>query len=267
MNLIDSHAHITCDLLIDRIDEVIENAAQANVSRILVICTDFITYERALALQHPTIQFDLALGFHPTDLNEFKEDDYERLTNIAQSGTLVAIGEIGLDYHWDNVEREVQKKGFIQQIEIANTLQLPIIVHMREATQDTLDILKEHCKVPFLMHCFSGSKEVAKIVMSMNGYISFAGPITFKNAKGLNEVPQVCDINRILVETDCPYLTPHPHRGKQNEVKYVAYTFEKVAELLEIQQEELAKIIENNYQSFIKNPNENSYIKIMKQND
>lgn len=251
MKLIDSHAHITCHQLYERIDEVIENAVIAKVQRILVVCTDFICYERAIQLQHDQIQFDIALGFHPCDLNDFNERDYLRLEEIIKSGTIVALGEIGLDYHWDTVTKEAQKIGFIRQIKLANTYGLPILIHMREATQDTLDILKEHCRVKFLMHCFSGSKEVAQIVMKMDGYISFAGPITFKNAKGLNEVPSVCDIHRILVETDCPYLTPHPYRGKQNEVKYVAQTFLKVAELLQISEDELAKIMEDNYIRFL----------------
>lgn len=251
MKLIDSHAHITCDQLYERIDEVIENAIQSNVTRILVVCTDFKSYERAKALHHNEIQFDIALGFHPCDLNDFNDNDYILLEEIIKSESIVALGEIGLDYHWDNVTREKQKEGFIRQLQLANTYSLPVIIHMREATQDTLDILKEYCHVKFLMHCFSGSKEVAKIVMNMNGYISFAGPITFKNAKGLNEVPQVCDIQRIMVETDCPYLTPHPYRGKQNEPKYVTYTFSKVAELLEIKEEDLAMIMEENYCRFI----------------
>ncbi len=251
MELIDSHAHITCDQLYDRIDEVINNAVEAKVARILVVCTDFVSYERALQLHHDKITFDLALGFHPCDLNEFNEESYERFEQILKDGKLVALGEIGLDYHWDTVQREVQKEGFIRQLKLADAYKLPVIIHMRDATQDTLDILAEHANTKFLLHCFSASKEVAQVIMKMGGYISFAGPITFKNAKGLQEVPQVCDMNRILVETDCPYLAPHPYRGKQNEVKYVTSTFSKVASLLEIEELELEKTMKDTYLNFI----------------
>lgn len=249
--LIDSHCHITCDELYERVDEVIANAKANHVEKMLVICTHFNEFERAKKLQEQYAFLDVALGFHPSDLYDFKEADYLRLETIVKNKEVVALGEIGLDYYWDDVKHEDQKEGFIRQIKIANEYHMPILIHMRDATKDTLDILREHCTTKFLMHCYSGSKETAAEVMRMGGYISFAGPITFKNARGLNEVPQVCDINRILVETDCPYLTPHPHRGKRNEVMYVHYTFEKVAELLNMDEEALAKQMHNNYQAFL----------------
>lgn len=246
--VLDSHCHITCDQLYERLDEVLENAKNNNVEKMLVVCTDFKTYERAKQLQE-TIDIDIAFGFHPSDLYDFKEEDYITLETIIKNKEVVALGEIGLDYYWDDVSHEDQIKGFIRQIEIANKYNVPIIIHMRDATKDTMDILKEYCKTPFLMHCFSGSKETAKEVMKMGGYISFAGPITFKNARGLTEVPQVCSIDKILVETDCPYLTPHPHRGKQNEPMYVNYTFKKVCELLNIEPNILSEQIFKNYHS------------------
>ncbi|MDD3049307.1 MAG: TatD family hydrolase [Bacilli bacterium] len=249
--LIDTHCHITCDELYERIEDVLANAKARQVGRMLVVCTHFNEYERAKKLQEQYPFLDIAMGFHPSDLYDFKEEDYIRLEEIIKQKAIVALGEIGLDYHWDDVTKEDQAVGFIRQINLANQYQLPILIHMRDATKDTLDILKEHCKTKFLMHCYSGSKETAKEIMRMNGYISFAGPITFKNARGLNEVPQVCDINRILVETDCPYLTPHPHRGKRNEPMYIHYTFEKVASLLDIEPAKLAQQMQQNYQHFI----------------
>lgn len=250
--LIDSHCHITCDELYERIDEVMNNAKMNHVERMLVICTHFNEFERAKTLQKQYANIDIAMGFHPSDLYDFSEDDFIRLELLLKNKEIVALGEIGLDYHWDDVAHEDQKVGFIRQIELANTYHVPILIHMRDATKDTMEILKTYCKTKFLMHCYSGSKETAVEVMKMGGYISFAGPITFKNARGLIEVPEVCDIKRILVETDCPYLTPHPHRGKRNESMYVHYTFEKVAQLLNVNEEALASQMNENYQEFLR---------------
>ena len=247
-SLIDTHCHITCDELYSHICEVLMNAKYHHVERMLIVCIDWKSFERAKELKQREDIFDIAMGFHPSDLYDFTEHDYERLEQVLANDEVVALGEIGLDYHWDTVKKEDQKKGFIRQIELANKYKKPILIHMRDATQDTLEILQEYAKTPFLMHCFSGSKETAKIIMRMGGYISFAGPITFKNANGLLEVPAVCDVHKIFVETDCPYLTPHPHRGKQNEPMYVQYTFEKVCELLGMDEKDLSEQMKRNYQ-------------------
>lgn len=248
--LIDSHCHIVSERLFARIEEVLENAKKHHVHRMLVVCTNFDDYQKAKTLHDETITFDIALGFHPSDLYDFKEEDYQKLEAILKNDEIIALGEIGLDYHWDDVCKEDQKAGFIRQILLANKYHKPILIHMREATQDTLTILKEYAKTPFLMHCFSGSKEVAKEVLKMGGYISFAGPLTFTNARGLNEVPLVCDKDKIMVETDCPYLTPHPYRGKVNEPMYVDVTFKKLCELLNEKEEDLSKQIQSNYETF-----------------
>lgn len=249
--LIDTHCHITSDSLYERIEEVMENAHRNNVKEMLVVCTDFVSYKRAKEVQAKYEGIKIAFGFHPSDLYDFKEEDYIRLEELVKNKEIDVLGEIGLDYYWDNVAREDQKVGFIRQIEIANKYNMPIVIHMRDATKDTLDVLKEYAKTKFVMHCFSGSAESAKEVMRMGGYISFAGPITFKNARGLTEVPQVCDRTRIFVETDCPYLTPHPHRGKQNEPMYVQHTFLKVCELLEEDPAQLAAQMAMNFHAFI----------------
>lgn len=251
MYLIDTHSHITCDRLYDDIEGILQRAKQHGIQRMMVVCTNFIEYERAILLQDNTIIFDIALGFHPSDLLQFKEEDYTHLEHILQSNTLAALGEIGLDYHWDEVTHETQIQAFIRQLQLANAYSLPVIIHMREATQDTLAILNDYAKTKFVMHCFSGSKEIAQEIMRMGGYISFAGPITFKNAKGLTEIPQVCDIHHLFVETDCPYLTPHPHRGKINEPMYVEHTFEKVREFLQINQNHLKNTLVENYIHFL----------------
>lgn len=250
--LIDTHAHITSESLYTRIEEIMENAKANQVEEMLVVCTHFKSYERAKEVQKIYPGIKVALGFHPSDLYDFKEEDYIRLEEVIKNGEIDALGEIGLDYHWDDVGKEDQKIGFIRQIKLANKYNMPIIIHMREACKDTLDILKKYANTKFVMHCFSGSAETAKEIMRMGGYISFAGPLTFKNARGLTEVPQVCDKTRIFVETDCPYLTPHPHRGKQNEPMYVQYTFEKVCELLNEDPASMAKQMQQNFYEFLR---------------
>jgi TatD DNase family protein len=155
---------------------------------------------------------------------------------------------MGLDYHWDKSPKDVQKEVFRKQIALAKEVQLPIIIHNREATADIVQILKEENakEVGGVMHCFSGSLEVAKQCMDMNFYISFGGPVTFKNAKKPKEVAAEIPLDRLLIETDCPYLTPHPFRGKRNEPSYVKYIAEKIAELKGLTFEEIAKITTRN---------------------
>ncbi|MDQ0361321.1 TatD family hydrolase [Breznakia pachnodae] len=250
--LIDTHAHLTMDRLYVRIDEVIESAKEVGFDKVVVICTNLEEFYRARDYQKKEPMIDIALGFHPGDVQDVKESDLVELERALKDHEVIAVGEIGLDYHYEGYVEADQKKLFIDQIELANKYGYPILIHMRDATKDTLDIIKEHCKTKFLMHCFSGSKETATIVIKMGGYISFAGPITFKNARGLLEVPAVVPTDRIFVESDAPFLTPHPFRGKENESKYVAYTFEKVAELLDVDKKALADQMQLNFKEFFK---------------
>ena len=250
--LIDTHAHLTMERLYIRIDEILENAKRVGFNKIVVVCTNLEEFHRAKDYQKKEPMIDITLGFHPNDVQNVKESDLTALEQILINDEIIAIGEIGLDYHYEGYVKEEQKQLFIKQIELANKYAYPIVVHMRDATSDTLDIIEKHCKTKFLMHCFSGSIETAKIVVKMGGYISFAGPITFKNARGLSEVPQVVPIERMFVESDAPFLSPHPFRGKENESKYVVYTFEKVAELLEVDQKELANQMQMNFKTFFK---------------
>lgn len=246
--LIDTHCHITCDDLYARIEEVSANAKQANVVNMMIVCTNFTEYERAKVLQSQEPErYDIALGFHPNDLYAFSEADYERLETLLKQHSLTALGEIGLDYHWDDVTKEDQKKGFRRQLALAKTYQVPILIHMREATQDTLEILKQYAPLPGIMHCYSGSKEIAQELIKLGLYISFGGPLTFKNSRGAPQTAQALPIDRLFVETDCPYLTPHPFRGKQNEPMYVRYTFDKLCEIKGLDAKTLAAQMQENY--------------------
>lgn len=251
--IIDTHAHITCDALYTRLDEIIENAKQANVEKILIICTSIEEANRALTLARKDKMFDIAVGFHPCDLYDVTDEDWNALEELVKLPEVVAVGEIGLDYYWKDVDQETQKKGFIRQIELANRIKKPISVHMREATKDTIDVLKEHLKVPGIMHCYSGSEEIAREVIKLGMYISVGGPLTFKNARGLPEVIREVPLNRLFVETDCPYLTPHPFRGTQNEPKYIVHTFQKVCEIKELESNVVEKQMEENYQTLFHN--------------
>ncbi len=252
-SLIDTHAHLTFDRLYQRVDEIVEHALDAGFNKIVCICTSIEEFDRALIIQkkYPKL-LDIALGFHPSDLFDISEADHERLEQACKQHEIVAIGEIGLDYHYEGTDIEMQKELFIRQMKLANTYDYPILIHMRDATKDTLELIEEHCKTKFLMHCFSGSKETAKVVVTMGGYISFAGPLTFKNARGLLEVPAVVPMNKMFIETDCPFLTPHPFRGKENEPMYASYTFAKLVELLGVDAKQLADQMQENYKRFFK---------------
>lgn len=248
VSLIDTHCHITCDALFERIEEVLANAKEHHVERMMIVCTDFKEFERAELLKQKDDRFDIALGFHPCDLKDVTEADYERLEQLLREDRICALGEIGMDYHWDDVAKEDQKNGFRRQIALAKRYDKPILIHMREATKDTLEILRESAPHKGIFHCFSGSLETARIVLDMGFHIAYGGPLTFKNSK---EAPQVCaqlPKERLFVETDCPYLTPHPYRGKQNEPMYVGITFDKVCELQGVEQEIMAEQMRKSYE-------------------
>lgn len=245
MGIIDTHAHLVSDMLYPEVDDILARAKAHNVTKVLCICTSVLEYQRGLQLQQKYDWIDLAFGFHPTDLNEVNEEEYKVLEEALKNKSIVAIGEIGLDYHWDTVEKEVQKKHFIRQMQLANQYNVPILIHMREATNDCVTLLKQYAKSRGIMHCYSGSIETANELLKIGFYISFAGILTFKNANQLLTVAKELPSNRIFVETDSPYLAPVPYRGKRNEVAYVVEIFHKLEQLRD---EKLEDQIVKNYQ-------------------
>ncbi len=245
--MIDTHAHITCDELFPQAEDVLQRARDAGVERILCICLNPEEVKRAFALQEQYPWLDIAAGYHPGDLYELDEKAWTDMERIVQDERILAIGEIGLDYHWDDVDKETQKQAFITQIEWANRLHKPILIHMRDATKDTLELLKAHKQVNGIMHCFSGSIETARELLAMGMYLSVGGPLTFLNARGIPEVISQCPPDRLFLETDCPYLTPHPHRGKRNEPMYLSYTCDKLAEVLDMETKALNAHLRENY--------------------
>lgn len=249
MKLIDSHAHLMDEQYNNDLESVIENAKNNGVEKIINIGYSKETSEQAIDLAQKYEFIYAVIGMHPDECNE--EVDISFIKELAKNKKVVAIGEIGLDYHYDGHDKELQKKYFIEQIQLANELNLPVVIHSRDADMDMLEILKNNkINNNFVMHCFSSSVEILKEVLKLEAYISIAGPVTFKNARSLIEVAKLIPEDKLMVETDCPYLCPEPYRGKRNEPSMVRYTAEKIAELRGVKIEELAKVVVENTKRF-----------------
>ena len=246
--MIDSHAHLDFpDFDADR-DAVIARAHAAGVHTIINIATDFDSCERTLALAeaHPSLY--AVLGLHPHDAKAWEGDrTAERLRRLAQHPKVVAIGEIGLDYYRNMSPREVQKRAFIEQIAVARDLGLPIVIHNREAFDDIFAILLETQAYAHggVFHCFSGTPAQGQKTIDLGFHISVNGILTFKNS-GMAEVAQAVSLDRILLETDCPFLAPHPHRGGRNEPAFIPFIAEKLAELRGLTTEDISTITDAN---------------------
>lgn len=246
--LFDTHVHLNAEQYKEDLEEVIERAQSEGVANMVVVGFDRPTIEKAMALVEKYDFLYAAVGWHPVDAIDMTEADLQWIEELSAHPKVVALGEMGLDYYWDKSPKEIQKEVFRKQIALAKRVKLPIIIHNREATQDIVDILKEERaeEVGGVMHCFSGSEEVAKECMKMNFYISFGGPVTFKNAKKVKEVAAEIPLERLLIETDCPYLTPHPFRGKRNEPAHVKLVAEEIALLKNLPFEEIASVTTEN---------------------
>ncbi|MEY8351087.1 TatD family hydrolase [Bacillus cereus] len=246
--LFDTHSHLNAEQFKEDLQEVIVRMKEAGVSYTVVVGFDEVTIKKAMELAETYDFIYAAVGWHPVDAIDMTEEHLAWLEELAAHPKVVALGEMGLDYHWDKSPKEVQKEVFRKQIQLAKKVNLPIIIHNRDATQDIVDILAEEnaAEVGGIMHCFSGSVEVAQQCIGMNFLISLGGPVTFKNAKKPKEVAMEIPMEKLLIETDCPYLTPHPFRGKRNEPSYVKLVAEEIANLKGISYEEVAKITTEN---------------------
>jgi TatD DNase family protein len=247
--LIDTHAHLDSPKFDNDRDEVITRALQAGIDTIVNIGfnRETIPSTMALAEQYPFIY--AAIGWHPTDAVDMKlEEDLAWIEQLCGHPKVVAIGEIGLDYFWDTSPKELQHTVFREQIRLARRLNKPIVIHNRDAHEDIIRLLKEEkaSEVGGIMHCFSGSWETAKQCLDLNFHISFGGPVTFKNARVPKEVLERVPLDRLLLETDAPYLTPHPHRGQRNESAYVRLVAETAAQIKGVSLEEIAIITSEN---------------------
>jgi TatD DNase family protein len=250
--LFDTHAHLNAEEYKEDLDEVISRALEAGVTNMVVVGFDRPTIEKAMELVDRYDFLYASVGWHPVDAIDMTEEDLVWIEELAAHQKVVALGEMGLDYHWDKSPKEIQKVVFRKQIQLARKVHLPIIIHNREATADIIEILKEEKadEVGGIMHCFSGSPETARECVNMNFYISLGGPVTFKNAKRPKEVAAEIPLDKLLIETDCPYLTPHPFRGKRNEPSYVKLVAEQIAEIKGITYEEVAEVTSKNARKF-----------------
>ncbi|MBQ6560111.1 MAG: TatD family hydrolase [Erysipelotrichaceae bacterium] len=246
MNWLDSHCHINDEAFKDDLQDVLDRMAENEVTKAMIISSYLEDYEYALKIRDDRIAFKHSLGIYPGDVDEVDEELFDSYAQHYQDGECIAIGEIGLDYHWQKHNIPRQKEIFARQLDLAAQLDKPVIIHSRDAIQDTYDILKAHpCKS--VMHCYSDSMEMAKEFVKLGCYISISGTVTWKNAKEPLRVIRNVPLDRLLIETDCPYLTPAPHRGERNEPSFVVHTGRKICEELGLEEDTFKKQLNENY--------------------
>lgn len=247
MNWLDSHCHINDAAFKDDLEQVLDRMVLADVRKAMIISSYLEDYDTALKISDERIAFKHTLGIYPGDVDNADEELFARYAKLYEDDRCDAIGEIGLDYHWDRHNIEKQKQIFKRQLELARRLDKPVIIHSRDAIEDTYELLKA-IRVRGVMHCYSDSADMAAKFVELGMYVSVAGPITWKKADEAIKVAQRVPLNRLLIETDCPYLAPAPMRGKRNEPSFVVHTGRKVAEVLGIPEEEFKKQLNENYQ-------------------
>ena len=248
--LFDSHAHYDDAKFDEDRHTLLPSLNEMGVGYIVDVGCSFRSIPQAMYLAEKYDFIYFSAGFHPCDTQDAEDngenETLDYLRSVLSHEKCVAIGEIGLDYYWDDVPRDIQKKWFRLQLDLARETGMPVVIHDRDAHGDTMDILREYKDVCGILHSFSGSPEMAKELIKNGWYISFSGVLTFKNAARLPEVAAMVPIDRMLIETDCPYLTPEPFRGKLNRPDYTIYTAEKIAEIRGMTTEEIIEITNKN---------------------
>jgi TatD DNase family protein len=255
--LVDAHAHLDLEQFDEDRAETVQRAKNVGVARIINVGIDPPRWQSSLdlAARYPGYMY-VSLGLHPNDILRAEDPDaaMAQLETMIQAnpGLIVGVGETGLDYYWKDVPPEVQKTYFIRHIDLARQVKLPLVIHCRDAMPDLIAILQEHAReMPIMMHCFSGTAEEAEQCMALGSkvFISLAGPVTFAKAFDRHEVARRVPLDRLLTETDCPFLTPHPFRGKRNEPARVKLVAEKIAELKNLAYETVAEQTGKNVQN------------------
>ena len=247
--IFDTHCHLNDEKLLPNVEEIIENARRVGVDKFLVVGWDLDSSKIAIDLAERFEGVYAAIGFHPENIFDATDEDFEECMSFINHPKVVAVGEIGLDYYWtkDTIKRELQKEWFIKQIDFANKHHKPISIHNRDAFFDCLNILKEHKPLyGGVMHCYSGSVESLQEVLNLGLYIGLDGPLTFTNAKTPKEVCEVVPLDRLLTETDCPYLSPHPLRGTVNEPKNIVLIVDEITRLKGVSKKHIMDVTYNN---------------------
>ena len=255
MKFFDSHCHLNDKEFDSSYREVYERAKSMDVSPLLVIGWDFESSLKAVQMSEELEGVYALVGFQPENLESISEEAIQKIEELTKHPKVVGIGEIGLDYHWfhDPKDHENQKKCFIRQLELADKLDLPVSIHAREALGDTLDILRVHSpKRKGVLHCYSGSFETMKEMAKLGMYFGFDGPITFKNAFEPKKCVAACPMDRLLVETDSPYLSPAPYRGKENHPSNIPLIVKAMAELRGEEENEVAENLRKNFASLFR---------------
>ena len=256
MELFDSHCHLDDEKFNEDREELIKQIKEAGITKLISAGYSLESSKKAIKLAKNYDFIYATAGISPNDIPQTNEKLWKTIEEIKekvkQNNKVVAIGEIGLDYYWNEQNKELQKIAFIKQIQLANELELPIVIHTREAVQDTLDILKQNeVKQKGIFHCCPLNRELVKEALKLGFYISLAGPITFKNSKNADEIIGMIPNEKILIETDSPYLSPEPLRGKRNDPRNVKYIAQKIAEVKNVSTEEIAKITYQNAEKFL----------------
>lgn len=246
--IFDTHAHY-CDASFDEDrDALLQSMEKRGIGRIVEVGASVRSTKDALALADKYDFVYAAVGIHPEDIARLSEADMDWLADLTGRERVVAVGEIGLDYHYDEPPRELQKRWFIRQLQLAAQTAMPVIIHSREAAKDTWEIMEEYCAWEHggVIHCFSYSSEVAKQYLQKGFFLGIGGVVTFKNSKKLKEVVEMAPLEQLVLETDAPYLAPTPYRGKRNDSSYLTYVVDMVAGLKQVEPEEIIRITEEN---------------------
>ena len=246
--IFETHAHYDDESFNDDREALIRSLPEKGIGRIINVGASIETTKTTLELAAKYDYIYAAVGVHPEDIESLTPEDMQWLADLTHRDKVVAIGEIGLDYYYDEPGRDVQKKWVARQLQVAAETQMPGIIHSRDAAKDTLDIMNEHCawQNGGVIHCFSYSPEIAKIYLDKGFYLGIGGVVTFKNSKKLKEVVEMMPLSQMVLETDSPYLTPVPHRGKRNDSGYLTLVVDEIAALKSRDREEIIRITREN---------------------
>ena len=247
--LIDTHSHLNDEKYDGYREELINSLKDNNVEKAFTVAYDKQSILQSIELADKYDNIYAIIGIHPSEVDDYNTETIDIIKKFANHKKVIAIGEIGLDYHYSNIDKNRQKEVFVEQLQLAHELKLPVVIHNRDSIGDCLEILKEHKDLLSdggVVHCFSESIEIYKEVKKLGLKIAFGGTLTFKNSITAPQVCEIADLEDILIETDCPYLTPHPYRGKINEPKYTSLVAQKIAEIKKISYDKVVETTTNN---------------------